>query len=598
MRLLIVDDHEVVRQGIRSLLSNEAGFEVCGEAVDGLDALEKARQLRPDLIVMDVSMPRLNGLEATRQLRDMLPDCEVLILSQHENAEMARQALKAGARGYVAKNSISEHLISAITRVSRRDYFFDPAILDQTPSAHTDIQEILQRAAGFEKALRESEDRFRSLANALGKLNDSSSRLWQMRSLQDGLQEMLSGTIELVGADMGNVQILNTERGVLTIEVQRGFKKDFLDFFREVSVNEDSACGRALRARKRTVIEDVEEDAPYAPYRDIAQAAGYRAVISSPLVGKNGTPLGMLSTHFRLPHRPSDEALRRLDLYVRQAADFIERCKIDEELRQSEKRLLALSETLDSEVRARTKELEGKNANLLMQSEQLRELSQALFHTQDEERRHIARELHDSAGQLLAALGISLDQAIREAEHAAPTVAERLDEVQALVQQVTREIRTTSYLLHPPLLDESGLSSALSLYSEGLKERSEITITLDIPEDFGRLPNAIELAIFRVVQECVTNIHRHSGSKTALIRVSRRPENIRVEVRDQGQGIRAQRLAEVQSGVSGVGFRGMQERLRQFGGAMTIESDGSGTCVIANIPVPNEVRSTNVARAV
>jgi signal transduction histidine kinase len=131
---------------------------------------------------------------------------------------------------------------------------------------------------------------------------------------------------------------------------------------------------------------------------------------------------------------------------------------------------------------------------------------------------------------------------------------------------------------------------------EGLNERSEIAITLDVAEDFGRLPNDIELAIFRVVQECVTNIHRHSGSKTALIRVSRRPENIRVEVRDQGQGIPAQRLAEVQSGVSGVGFRGMQERLRQFGGAMTIESDGSGTCVIANIPVPNEVRSTNVAR--
>src|ERR1700745_451854 len=100
MRLLIVDDHEVVRRGVRSLLSEQTGWEVCGEAVDGQDALDKARDLEPDLIVMDVSMPRLNGLEATRQLRNVLPHCEVLILSQHENIEMAKQAFKAGARGY------------------------------------------------------------------------------------------------------------------------------------------------------------------------------------------------------------------------------------------------------------------------------------------------------------------------------------------------------------------------------------------------------------------------------------------------------------------------------------------------------------------
>ena len=149
MRLLIVDDHEVVRRGVRSLLLEHSDCDVCGEAVDGQDALEKARELKPDVIVMDVSMPRLNGLEATRQVRNMLPDCEVLILSQHENPEMARQALKAGARGYVVKGSISKDLLSAVSKVSRREYFFDPAILDQTPSAHIDLQEILQRSAAI-----------------------------------------------------------------------------------------------------------------------------------------------------------------------------------------------------------------------------------------------------------------------------------------------------------------------------------------------------------------------------------------------------------------------------------------------------------------
>jgi PAS domain S-box-containing protein len=162
MRLLIVDDHEVVRQGVRSLLSDHTNWEVCGEAVDGQDAVDKARELKPDLIVMDVSMPRLNGLEATRQVRCILPDCEVLILSQHESSEMARQALKVGARGYVVKTSISRDLISAVAKACRREYFFDPAILDQMSTAHTDIQETLQPSAAFEEALRQSEQLYRS----------------------------------------------------------------------------------------------------------------------------------------------------------------------------------------------------------------------------------------------------------------------------------------------------------------------------------------------------------------------------------------------------------------------------------------------------
>src|SRR5579871_5835024 len=164
MRLLLVDDHEVVRRGVRSLLSDQDGWEICGEAVDGQEALEKARELKPDLIVMDVSMPRLNGLEATRQILNVLPNCEVLVLSQHENAEMARQALKAGARGYVVKSSISRDLLSAVDKASRREYFFDPAILQQNSTSNTDVQEILQRSAAFEKALRVSEERLQKLA--------------------------------------------------------------------------------------------------------------------------------------------------------------------------------------------------------------------------------------------------------------------------------------------------------------------------------------------------------------------------------------------------------------------------------------------------
>ena len=156
--------------------------QVCGEAVDGQDALDKAGELKPDLIIMDVSMPRLNGLEATRQVRQLLPECEVLILSQHENSEMARQALKAGARGYVVKSSISRDLISAVAKASRHEYFFDPAVLDQTPTTHTDVQEILQRSAAFEKALRESEQHLqlvtRSMAASVTRCSKDFRYLW------------------------------------------------------------------------------------------------------------------------------------------------------------------------------------------------------------------------------------------------------------------------------------------------------------------------------------------------------------------------------------------------------------------------------------
>src|SRR5437868_4052179 len=159
MRVLIADDHEVVRKGVRSLLLSRADLDVCGEAIDGRDALEKATQLKPDVVVMDVSMPGLNGLEATRLIRESLPETEVLILSQHESAELVRQAFMAGARGYVAKSCIARHLLSAVHVVSRHETFVtDPN--DKKPP-EISFREVLERGAALEEALRDSEERFR-----------------------------------------------------------------------------------------------------------------------------------------------------------------------------------------------------------------------------------------------------------------------------------------------------------------------------------------------------------------------------------------------------------------------------------------------------
>ncbi|MGC1107693.1 MAG: response regulator, partial [Candidatus Acidiferrales bacterium] len=239
----------------------------------------------------------------------------------------------------------------------------------------------------------------------------------------------------------------------------------------------------------------------------------------------------------------------------------------------------------ESQVRERTRELEEKTADVLRQSEQLRELSWRLLHTQDEERRHIARELHDSAGQTLAVLGMMISSVVEMARRKTPEIADSAKEIHEVVQQLTKEIRTTSYLLHPPLLDENGLPPALSWYLRGLTERSGMDIGFYISEEFGRLPRDMERVVFRLVQECLTNVHRHSGSKSAAIRIVRETDRVVIEVRDEGKGISPERLAEIQSKGSGVGIRGMRERLRQFQGEMIIQSPGPGTTVLVTIPL-------------
>ncbi|MHB8217484.1 MAG: PAS domain-containing sensor histidine kinase [Candidatus Sulfotelmatobacter sp.] len=261
------------------------------------------------------------------------------------------------------------------------------------------------------------------------------------------------------------------------------------------------------------------------------------------------------------------------------ARDITERKRIERELRESEERYRTLADALDTQVQFRTWALEKKNS-------ELRELSARLMESQDVERRHIARELHDSAGQTLVALGMKLAELAQDAKNDPAQLAKDIETAESLVQHLSKEIRTTSYLLHPPLLDESGLSSALSWYVQGLKERSGLDVDLRIPEKFERLPADMELVVFRIVQESITNVHRHSGSKSATIRVAREAAKIIVEVKDHGRGMPPGKLAEIQSQGSGVGISGIRERLRHLSGELVVESNGSGTKVYATLPLP------------
>jgi len=245
----------------------------------------------------------------------------------------------------------------------------------------------------------------------------------------------------------------------------------------------------------------------------------------------------------------------------------------------SEQQLRKAHEELERKVQERTEDLKLANENL-------RDLSSRLQQIRDEERRQIARELHDSIGQLLAALAMNIAVVQRQSDKLDSLGARAVSENAAMVEQISREIRTISHLLHPPLLDAAGLASALRWYVDGFSERSKISVDLEIPEEFGRLSDEMEIAVFRMVQECLTNIHRHSGGTSAAIRLHQEDHRVLVEVKDQGKGISLEKQLELSSpGRTGVGFRGMRERIRQLGGTLEIQSDNAGTAVKATLPL-------------
>jgi signal transduction histidine kinase len=256
--------------------------------------------------------------------------------------------------------------------------------------------------------------------------------------------------------------------------------------------------------------------------------------------------------------------------------------------RRDNERLRHAQGELENRVRERTAELDTANQTL-------RRLSARLLQLQDEERRRIARELHDSVGQMLAALSMNLAGVRADIDHLMKTTAV-LSDSEDLVQEMSKEVRTISHLLHPPLLDEAGLTSALHWYVDGFAQRSKITVDLDCPNDFGRLPRVVETAAFRLVQECLTNIHRHSGSATAKIRLRRSDNHVVVEAEDEGKGIPSEKLEKMASvGIPGVGISGMRERVRQLGGTLEIASSDSGTTVVAHLPISETTSSGEIS---
>jgi two-component system, NarL family, sensor kinase len=263
-------------------------------------------------------------------------------------------------------------------------------------------------------------------------------------------------------------------------------------------------------------------------------------------------------------------------------------------LERAEEALREAQADLERQVQERTRELENtlsafrEEVSVHRQTEEkLRELSLSVLRIQDEERRHVARDLHDTVGQTLTVLKITLS-ALENALAQSPQTTGFLAELNGLADQALQEIRTTSYLLHPPLLDESGFAAAASWYVDGFNKRSPIQVKLALPEGI-RLPGSVEIVLFRVLQESLTNITKHAGSATVDVLLQLDQDVISLSVRDYGKGISAERLAKMKGSGSdvGVGIAGMRERLNELGGRLDIESSSAGTLLKAFIPLPN-----------
>jgi PAS domain S-box-containing protein len=674
LRILVVDDNLAVRRGIRSLLAHHQGFVVCGEAADGLDAIEKANQLRPDVVVMDVTMPRMDGLQASRAILQDLPGTRIVIVSQNDPEIVREQASEVAAHGFVSKADLAQQLVSMIEFVSDKGRRAQASCeqVEETRMASAETAPVLAPNSS-EAAVVEPDFLSRQTDALLAAIVSSSDDAIISKNLDGIITSWNRSAARMFGYSADEAV---GKHITLIIPRERWPEEDHIigrlrhgekvDHFETVRCRKDGSTvelaltispvrdrtGRVIGASK--VARDITERkrAQEREQRIIAEAvaanAKFRAVFEQTTVfagvmTKDGvlieanrlsleacgykaeevlgrpfweTPWWRNSAEARekiraatprvaqgVPYRemllyswadgsehPVDFALYPI---VSDAGEvlFLHPTGVDiTETKQVEERYRKLSESLDGQVRVRTRELEARNAEMQKQSEQLRQLSRRLLRAQDDERRYVARELHDSAGQTLTVLGLAVEQLLARSESSFPVLREDVDAVCELVKQLQREVRTTSYLLHPPLLDERGLYSALTWYVQGLAERSGVKIELDIAKNFGRLPSEMELAIFRLIQEGLTNIHRHSGSKTARIGVSRDADCVKVVIADEGKGMAPERLAEIQSGGSGVGIRGMRERFRQFQGVFSINSDPSGTDIVVTVPVPREPR--------
>jgi PAS domain S-box-containing protein len=771
VRVLIADDHEIVRRGVRSLLETHPALEVCGEAVDGQDAVDAAKQLNPDVVVLDISMPHLSGLEAARLIRKAVPRTEILILSQHDSSEVVNAALEAGARGYVVKSDVSRDLLTAVELVMQHKIAFSSTVKrergwssdreTETPSRSKLASKVEPREASSTGRTEAASDGFTlfnlaplgivrcdSYSGKFVEVNDCFCRLLgytrqELQSLtlwdvtheddlarnRDGLTGHRSTTepfeIEkrYVRKDGTVIWAQVTSNLILDAEHR---PQSWLSFVADITERKQAEQALRIseeefRALADSIVQLVwmaEPDGYIFWYNrgwyeytgttpEQMAGWGWQAIhdpavlpkvverwkeslrtgntfeMEFPLRGADGIYRWFLTRSVpvkdssgrvvrwcgtntniheqRESRRALQESQARLNAALAASAmgtfrwdpstgEYIEAdenlkrlfgisadepASVDrflarvhpDDLAELQARIEACRNGADFEMEFRvvlpdgstrwlydrgklladgeSKYLVGACTDITARQEAeealrrahselesvveqrtaaLRQLSARLLHIQDEERRRIARELHDSLGQYLTAAKINLD-ILRTSP--AGTNPEMLQEAGTLIEQALSETRTLSHLLHPPLLDEAGFDSAARWYVDGFAKRSGIQVELDIASELQRLPSAIEIALFRVLQESLTNVHRHSESESVEICLRRTDSGVELQVIDHGRGLPAEVLQcfETTGTNTGVGLAGMRERVKELGGRLHIHSTDKGTVLVARIPI-------------
>ena len=322
------------------------------------------------------------------------------------------------------------------------------------------------------------------------------------------------------------------------------------------------ACGAAVHLRHEVIVPNVPDSGLFDLWRAAAAAAGIGSAWSTPFFSTDGRPLGTFAVFAHSSGDPDEQFLGVVGRATGLASIAVERHLTELELRESERRCSTAAT-------------------------QMRALATRLMRVQDDERRRIAQTLHETTAQDLAGLKMLLARLVRSGLAVSDADRALLLESIDLAERSMSGVRTLSYLLHPPFLDENGLLSALRWYAKGFTDRSGITVDLDLPATFGRLPQDVETGLFRVVQEALINTHRHAQSASASIRLTAAADLLTLEIEDRGRGMSPEILASVTTGggAPGVGIAGMRERLEQLGGRLNIESSDRGTTIRATVPL-------------
>jgi len=320
----------------------------------------------------------------------------------------------------------------------------------------------------------------------------------------------------------------------------------------------------------------------------LALSLGLRAAMGVP-ISAGREVYGVMSFFTRRVQPPDETLLPMMVTLGNQIGQFMQRQRAEEDLRQAHAGLEMKVARRTEQLSLMNRALQDEIAERRQAEDSLRQLSTRLLRVQDEERQRLARDLHDSTAQSLAGLSMNLAVAQECREALDDRARSALDESESLAEHCSREIRSLSYLLHPPLLTEVGLVAAVRWCADGFAQRSGIAVELDLTDGFGRLPVDVENALFRIVQECLANVQRHSGSPTARIRLQRQGRRVALEVRDEGRGMPPGVINRGDAVESlGVGLLGMRERVRQLGGRFDIDSGARGATVRVQIVLPRD----------